>query len=126
VRIFATALLLASLWFLYTGFKGRVERRAERLPASATSELITDRIVKSGHRDLEAEAFAARSAGLNMSSKMTEVVYTCLDHYNRESCLHHLIKCGMACRTLIPNEKFAEIESDYWSVMRERGLWKPY
>lgn len=56
------------------------------------------------------------------TSSMAAVATTCLESYHRDSCLHHLIRCGAGCKAIIPKQKLALIETDYWKLMRQRGL----
>lgn len=50
------------------------------------------------------------------------VIYFCLDRYQRDSCLHHLITCGDECKKLISPKKWAFLKTEYAKVRSERGL----
>lgn len=97
-----------------------------RHPASHNfqSEQVVNRIMENSKRDLAEEAYQRNVQKAQTSQQLASVAYFCLESYHRDSCLHHLISCGQRCRALLPQDKFAKINNDYWALMRLRGLAK--
>jgi len=50
------------------------------------------------------------------------VHYFCGVDYKRDSCLHHLITCGMPCVTVVPRDRRMTVFQDYQKARVERGL----
>jgi hypothetical protein len=124
----AGLLLVLALGIIGYALKPKPRRLPASVPSSAALDEHSERIVAglnaAGGKDLAQEAFVRKKAGVERSARLAEVVHFCLESYHRDSCLDRYIRCGAGCRPLIPNEKFAVIQKDYWNLMRERGLLK--
>ncbi len=94
----------------------------QRIANEKRAEQIVDNIVAAGHTDRAQMQYDRRTASFRFGDQLASVTYTCLEKYHRDSCIHHLIKCGPKCKAIIPNEKFVMIEQQYWQLMQERDL----
>ncbi len=86
------------------------------------SENIVQNIVQGGHRDLASARFEQKINSDRGHDLVNAVAYTCLEKYNRDSCVTHLIHCGLPCKAMIPADRFAKIETDYWNLIDRHGL----
>lgn len=130
MKYLAAGLLVFAFIFFALAFKGKSAKSARpqasatrtALPKAQTADSIADGLANSGKIDKAKQQYDRRIASVHYSHNMAAVAHTCLEKYHRDSCIHHLIKCGPKCKVLIPEQKFAFIESQYWELMRERGL----
>lgn len=130
MKYLATGLFVSAILLLATALKGKPTKQSRQhgtpVKTSAariqTADTIADGIAKAGNVDKAQQQYDRRIASVQYSHNMAAVAHTCLEKYHRDSCIHHLIKCGPKCKVLIPEQKFAFIESQYWELMRERGL----
>ena len=53
---------------------------------------------------------------------LQSVDYYCVKKYHRDSCIHHLITCGVPCMVAIPKPRRRTIFADYQKLRAERGL----
>jgi hypothetical protein len=88
------------------------------------TDRLIDRIERNSNLDVASEIYAKKAAAARHYDLINLVAYTCLDKYRRDDCVVNLIKCGPSCKTLIPHERFAKIEADYWAMIDERQFAK--
>jgi hypothetical protein len=50
------------------------------------------------------------------------VEHFCVKEYHRDSCIHHLITCGVPCLAAVPKSERTRIFEDYQKLRAERGL----
>lgn len=92
------------------------------LPGTRSTQDMVNAMVAAGSTDRAKQLYENRTAQLRFNHNLAAVTYTCLDRYHRDSCIHHLIQCGPACKAIIPATRFGQIEREYWSLMAERKL----
>lgn len=50
------------------------------------------------------------------------VEHFCVKSYHRDSCIHHLITCGVPCLVVIPKPRRGKIFADYQALRKSRNL----
>lgn len=65
---------------------------------------------------------APASAPTDPNLLKNTVEYFCVQDYKRDSCIDHLLSCGMKCMETIPEGQRKKIFSDYQSLKAEKKL----
>lgn len=86
------------------------------IPSAAASSAV-DPLIKDQRADVLYKLSPADQKKL-----LGAVEQFCVKTYDRNSCLHHLITCGVPCLVAVPRPQRKKIFNEYQALRAERGL----
>lgn len=115
IRIFAAILLMVlSLGLLWRYFAHESSKRVTptAMPSSSSPNLVND----------DRAGVVYKLPPKDRELLLQSVNYYCVNKYHRDSCIHHLITCGIPCLVAIPKAQRRIVFADYQKLRAERGL----
>ncbi len=109
-RVLLVITIILLVFLSFRRFSNQEQPKAPAVPSS--SDLKTN-----------SQAGVLYQLPVDQQDRLVKAVeHFCVTRYHRDSCLHHLITCGVPCLERIPKAKRKAIHADYVKLRAERGL----